>query len=63
MVQISMISRKEKPTNREVKIFCRQCNSKDKIFMTNVEIFNKNTSIHQPCKKCKKWTWWGVDNR
>lgn len=46
---------KDRPTNRQVDLYCEKCDNKVQHFMTNEEIF-KETKIQQYCKICNKIT-------
>ena len=43
------------PTVREVILYCENCQSEDKYFMTNKEIFDKTTT-QSYCNNCKRTT-------
>lgn len=43
------------PTVREVTLYCVNCKSEEKYFMTNQEIFDKTTT-QSYCDNCQKTT-------
>lgn len=49
----------ERPSVREVEMFCNGCGSKDTFFLTNREIWG-NTKLKQNCKKCNMFTEWKI---